>query len=174
MLKTRVLLLTTVTSLAVACGGSTVSAPAGTGDGGDHEASRRRDASADASLPEGGPLRDAGVIPDSVAHDTFVAAVCSMPTLVDDGGQQLGGGCAFALCPSGTVCVQSDSDLSSSATCVSIPPGCASTPDCACMQAQAHQCGGGLPADSGIGASCQDRTNGAGDASFIELPCGCA
>jgi hypothetical protein len=180
----------TVAALGVAvlaaCGGSTVSSPAadsgqtthdsgdrhdtGSSDASDHrdvgssDASSRRDATRTADAELGG---------NDAAGDAKVATVCMTP-VIDDGGT-VSSGCAEAHCPSGTVCIQIDSDVTALAKCASIPSACAGTPTCACMGPEALACGrpGTEFTDSGIGpGTCQDEGEGGG--IYLDLPCGCA
>jgi len=141
----------------------------GSGDDGGHRDTSSPDgATPDALMQEDaretGPIADTGPGFDGNAS-------CSTPSIPDSGTEL---GCALATCPSGTVCVQRDFDVTSSATCVVIPSSCNDKPTCACMGSTAKACvepgdTEGNPGD----LPCQDDENDAG-ATFLDFPCGCA
>jgi hypothetical protein len=171
--KTSALLAAAASLVLLACGGAAGSLfenPAGGDDGGGGCGGVEAGAS-DASAP--------GVTPDAGSgdagpqgSDAGTGAVSCAAPIVPDGGQYFG--CAQIACPSGTVCVQRDFDVSWTAKCVGIPAACVGVPTCACMGAVAQECvEPGVPVtDAGGILGCQDDEEG--DASFLDFPCGCA
>jgi hypothetical protein len=151
------------------CGGTETSS--GSDGGSDSQPASENDATGDvvphrdAGVPDSGPSTDDG------ASDSPMAESCVVP----DGGKFFG--CASVTCPAGTVCVQRDSDVTSTGTCATIPPSCHGKPTCACMEAEAQQCAEpGFPPETDATAPfmrCQDATTGDG-ASYLDFPCGCA
>jgi hypothetical protein len=165
-----VLMLTSSLALATpACGeafnggGSPPPAPDGSSpppsiDAGNH----------DSTAPDGSSS-DAEPEPDAVGHDsapTADAATSCLAPSFPSGDQGLG--CARAVCPTGTVCAQADSDNSATAICVTIPPECVGHPTCGCMEATAEDCLSSGPPRFG----CQEVEDGG--ASYLDFPCGCA
>jgi hypothetical protein len=83
-------------------------------------------------------------------------------------------GCSEATCPQGTICVQVDSDITATATCVGIPSACTGQPTCACMGTAAQECvKPGMPVTDATPGflRCQDEEEGG--ASYLDFPCGC-
>jgi hypothetical protein len=169
-------LLATTGSLALyACGGAsgaTFGAPAGDGgvseDGGTVEDA----GGGDGSVPLPHPGQDGGKGDAGGGFDAGGGGVSCIKPLIPDGGEFLG--CLRAVCPAGTVCAQRDSDITSIATCVAIPPACVGNATCACMGNAAQECAEpGVPlTDAGGLFGCQDDDEE--DASFLDFPCGCA
>jgi hypothetical protein len=167
---------------AIACGGQTSSASPPESDGGVHQVdggsrdagTRQRDSFVpdDARLTHDGQTVDAHSTHDASVDVAPVVTKCEPPT-TPEGGQYLG--CAQAVCPSGTVCVQRDFDVTSTATCVTIPASCGGQPTCACMGPEAQQCvepGPPFTDATPTYLRCQDDEDA--DASFLDFPCGCA
>jgi hypothetical protein len=178
-----------VAAVLVACGGSTVSSGgADSGpqsadtDGGDArghrdgaratDGSTATDGTTTADAAGGVDASDATRRPDTGHHPLDAGSLCFTPAF--DGGITVAA-CGDAHCPTGTVCIQIDEDVTSEAKCVSIPAACGGKPTCACMAAEALACGrpGTRFIDAGIGpGTCQDEGEGAG--TYLDLPCGCA
>jgi hypothetical protein len=154
--------------LLFACGGTTASSSSG-GDSGAHDSTSPDSSTPDARTSEDahetGPITDTGPGPDG-------SMSCSTPS-IPDGGMNLG--CAQATCPSGTVCVQRDYDITSTSTCVLIPPSCNDKPTCECMGKIAKECvEPGVDTDGNPGfLPCQDEKNSDGT-TYLDFPCGCA
>jgi hypothetical protein len=168
--KTSALLAAVASVLLLACGGTVepLLADPIEGDGGGG-------GGADASAPDDSAP---GKAPDAAGGDAGPGAPgdagpvgCTAP-VIRDGGKYLG--CSAAVCPSGTVCVQTETEVTSTARCVAIPPACASSPTCACMGTAAQECAEpGVPLiDAGGFFGCHDSEEA--DASFLDFPCGCA
>jgi hypothetical protein len=120
-----------------------------------------------ASRPDVTTLRDA-------PPDTPIAPSTCAPPASTEAGANLG--CADATCPTGTVCVQRDADVTSTAMCASIPASCGGAPTCACMGREAQECvEPGSPPQTDATPSfldCQDETTGG--KPYLDFPCGCA
>ena len=166
----------------LACGGTTASPSSPSADSGTPRDSSSPDGSEDARAPEDGGSEtgpdldaghDAGPSFDATS-DTGPAfdggGGCTSP-VIQDGGEYLG--CSRAMCPAGTICVQRDYEVASTAMCVAIPSQCVSAPTCACMGTVAQECAEPGVTDASPGfLPCQDEEEG--DVSFLDFPCGCA
>jgi hypothetical protein len=76
--------------------------------------------------------------------------------------------CSEVVCPSGTVCVQRDFDVTALVRCVAIPESCGARPACACMETTAAACVDPTPF---LGCVDVDRD---GSLPYLDFPCGCA
>ena len=153
-------------TLTVACGGSTASPGATTDSGATHDSGVTHDSGRDTGSADAPEPHDVAAVKDtSPAADA--AGSCRASTNAGD--------CAPNSCPSGSVCIQIEEDVTATSKCVAIPAACGGTPSCACMGAKAVECGrpGAHFIDAGIGpGTCQEE--GDGGAAFLDLPCGCA
>jgi hypothetical protein len=125
------------------------------------------------AVDAGGPPADAAppTVDATPTDASQPPTTCTAPASPDGGSNR---GCQEATCPAGTVCVQRDADVTSTAMCVSIPPACHGAPTCACMGPEAQQCIGVPPQTDATPSflNCEDETTGG--TTFLDFPCGCA
>jgi hypothetical protein len=126
----------------LACGGevSPIGSPARAVDAGGPRADAGRDASDEGDQGSGG------------------GPSCGTRPLFEDGGEYLG--CAYATCPSETVCVEVEGDTGEGpSSCVTVPSGCDGVPSCACMGTLAFECVTHTVTPPGPGEGCQSVTH---------------